>query len=98
MAVCERVGWLCGLLSQTADAIWAETGPVFAIDLDDWRLEMSESENIITCFIVHADIDEGVVQPGLVEGLGGEVALHAGWLGVHGDGHGMPFFNSLRPH
>lgn len=73
------------ILTELAYSFRPETGPMLAISFDDGRLEVAQGEYMLTGFIVHADVDEGVVEASPVQGLFGGGALHAGGLAIDGD-------------
>ena len=74
------------ILAELAYSFRSEAGPVLAISFDDGRLEVAQGEYVLAGFIVHADVDEGVVKASPVQGLFGGGALHAGGLAIDGDG------------
>src|SRR5690625_837487 len=82
------VGGLGGVGREVLDAVGAEAGPVVVGGDDDGGLEVAEGHDVVAGGGVGGDVDERVLEAGLVEGLDGGAALHALRLGVDGDGHG----------
>jgi len=77
----------CRYGSQALDTVRAETGPVLAISLNYWGLNIAQCHNVVTSLFIGRDIDEVVLKAGAVEGLLGGIALDTCWLGVNGDRH-----------
>src|SRR3569833_1867337 len=76
----------CGT-GERLDPVRPEAGPMITAGNDDRRLEVTHGHDVIAGFGVLGNVDDVVGQTRLVQGLVGHVALHAGGLGVHGDGH-----------
>lgn len=81
-----------GLAFDAFDAFWPEARPVFVIVDDDRRLQMAEHHDKVARSVVGTDVDGVVRDAGLVERASGCSALHAVWLGVHGDHFDQPSF------
>lgn len=70
------------------DPVRPEAGPVLTVGDDDERLQAGQRHHVVTGLRNLGDVDDLVFQTRLVQRLlVGRIALHAGRLGVHGDGH-----------
>ena len=88
------------VLRELAYSFRSETGPMLAISFDDGCLEVAQGEHVLAGLVVRADVDEGVVEAGPVQGLFGGSALHAGGLAINGnsahDSSSLDLENVLR--
>ncbi|CDZ91849.1 hypothetical protein RHRU231_880045 [Rhodococcus ruber] len=73
------------------DPVRAEARPVLVAGDHHGGLQVTEGHHVVPRFGVLRDVDDGVLDTGLVEGPVGGIALNAGRLGVDGDVHGFPF-------
>ena len=72
-------------MAELAYSFRPEAGPMLTIGFDDGRLEIAQGEYVLAGFVVHANVDEGVVEASTIQGLLGGSALHAGGLAIDGD-------------
>jgi hypothetical protein len=83
-------------LRQSADHIWAETGPMLITGHNHWDLTIAHILHACESVSVFRDIDDRIAKPLAIKRAGGCGALNTGWLAVNGNGHLGPLNSACK--